>query len=235
LTDSHSNHRRITMLIKTILNSIEKFKSFVYKKCYWEQLSGRESLVIELIARKGSQGRCVECGKRGGTYDTQPVRYYQYVPVWNIPVYFRYSPRRIKCRIHGIHVEQVPWASGKEQLTRSYKIFLATWAQRLSWKETANVFGSSWNSVYRAVKWVVDYGLSHREWDGVEQIGVDEIAVFKGHRYLTCVYQLDKGCRRLLWCGKDRKAKTLLRFFWAFGKARCQGLRFVAAICGRLI
>ena len=46
---------------------------------------------------------------------------------------------------------------------------------------------------------VVAYGLAHREWDGVEQIGADELAVFKGHKYLTCVYQLDGTRRRLLW------------------------------------
>ncbi len=63
----------------------------------------------------------------------------------------------------------------------------------------------------------------------MKQIGVDELAVFKGHKYLTCVYQLDKSRRRLLWCGKDRKVKTLLRFFREFGKERCAGLLFVCS------
>jgi transposase len=62
---------------------------------------------------------------------------------------------------------------------------------------------------------VVDYGLANRNWDGVEQIGIDKISVFKG-QHLTCVYQIDKGMHRLLWCGKDGKAKTLLRFFRDF-------------------
>jgi transposase len=74
---------------------------------------------------------------------------------------------------------------------------------------------------------VVDYGLSNRDWDNVKQIGVDELAVFKGHNYLTCVYQLDREHRRLLWCGVDRKTKTLLRFFREFGKDRCAQLQFV--------
>ena len=76
---------------------------------------------------------------------------------------------------------------------------------------------------------MVNYGLAYREWDHVTQIGVDEIAVFKGHNYLTCVYQLDKGCRRLLWCGKDRTVKTLLRFFRDFGKGRAAKLEFVCS------
>lgn len=217
------------MLVKTILNTIEKFKSFVYENTYWEQRPAGKVLIVGLLPRKNSQGECYDCGARCPTYDTQPSRDYEYVPLWNIPVYFRFSPRRVTCKEHGIHVERVPWAEGKERMTKSYQSFLANWAKRLSWKETANVFRTSWESVHRAVKWVVDYGLVNRDWDGVEQIGVDELAVFKGHRYLTCVYQLDKGRRRLLWCGKDRKIKTLLRFFREFGKARCAGLRFVCS------
>jgi transposase len=215
------------MLIKTILNSIEKFKSFVYYKVRFEIKEGEKVVVAELKVRKNGKGKCQECGKPCGSYDTQPSRDYEYVPLWGIPVYFRYAPRRVNCKEHGIHVEQLPWAEGKEQLTKNYQSFLATWAKRLSWKEVANVFNTSWESVYRSVKWVVNYGLSHRQWDDVKQIGVDELAVFRGHRYLTCVYQLDKEHRRLLWCGMGRTVKTLLKFFREFGKERSSKLRFV--------
>jgi transposase len=215
------------MLIKTILNHVEKCKSFVYENTFWQTIKGEQSLIIQMVARKNGQGECAYCGKRCGTYDTQPERDYEYVPLWGIKVYFRYAPRRVRCKQHGIHVERVPWAEGKEHMTKSYQSFLACWAKRLSWLEVATVFRASWESVYRSIKWVVDYGLTHRDWDNVEQIGVDELAVFKGHKYLTCVYQLDEDNRRLLWCGADRKTKTLLRFFREFGKDRCARLRFV--------
>ena len=217
------------MLIKTILNAIEKFKSFVYKYYHWETEAAEKVLIITLVARKNSRGECCVCGKRCPTYDRQPVRDYEYVPLWGIRVYFRYAPRRVQCTKDGIHVEQVPWSNGKERMTKSYRSFLAAWAKRLSWKETASVFKTSWESVYRAVSWVVEYGLANREWDNVEQIGIDEIAVFKGHNYLTCVYQLDAGFRRLLWCGKERTIKTMLGFFREFGKERCERLRFVCS------
>ena len=217
------------MLIKTILNYVEKFKSFTYVQDYFEMVRDTKSLIIEISARKNSKGECSRCGKRCQTQDRLRPRDYQYVPLWNIPTYFRYQPRRVTCPDHGVIVEKVPWASGKDRLTRSYKLFLASWAKRLSWKETAETFKTSWNSVYRSVSWVVEYGLNNRDWDNVEQIGVDEIAVFKGHKYLTCVYQLDQGFRRLLWCGKDRHAKTLLRFFFEFGKTRSERLKFVCS------
>lgn len=215
------------MLVKTILNNIEKFKSFVYKKIDWEEKAGKKVIIVELLSRKNSQGICPECGRFCGGYDKQTFRDYEYVPLWGISVYFRYEPRRVHCRKHGIHVEQLPWSEGKEHLTKSYQLFLACWAKRLSWKEVAKIFMTSWESVYRSIQWVVDYGLAHRHWDDIEQIGVDELAVFKGHQYLTCVYQLDPGRRRLLWCGMERKTKTLLRFFRDFGKERCAQLKFV--------
>jgi len=217
------------MLVKTILNKIEKFKSFVYGTTYWEERAGEKSLVIELHSRKNSQGECCICGKWCSTYDTQPFRYYEYVPLWGMRVYFRYAPRRVNCKVDGIHVERLPWAEGKERTTKSYQSFLAQWAKRISWKEVARIFNTSWETVFRSVDWVVGYGLAHREWDNVEQIGVDEIFVFKGYRCLTLVYQLDKGFRRLLWCAPKREAETLLKFFRAFGKERCERLRFVCS------
>jgi len=53
--------------------------------------------------------------------------------------------------------------------------FLARWARRLSWRETARTFQTSWEAVYRSVEWFVEWGLAHRELSGVESIGVDEI------------------------------------------------------------
>jgi hypothetical protein len=53
--------------------------------------------------------------------------------------------------------------------------FLARWARRLSWRETAQVFQTSWESVYRSVEWFVQWGLAHRQLQEVEALGVDEI------------------------------------------------------------
>ena len=65
---------------------------------------------------------------------------------------------------------------------------LASWARRLNWKETAACFHSNWDTVCRSVKWVVDFGLKHRDLDGITAIGVDEITYSKD-RYMTLVYQ----------------------------------------------
>jgi transposase len=217
------------MLIKTLLNKVERFKSFVYGGACVTLVDGVEALVIDIEPRRNSRPICPECGKRCAGYDRQPVRLFEYLPVWSFKAYFRYAPRRVKCPEHGVKVESLPWGYGKEQMTFSYQVFLARWAKRLSWKETADIFETSWDTVFRAVKFVVDYGLAHRNLEGVTELGVDEIAVFKGHKYLTMVYQLNAGARRLLWCGPERRVKTLLQFFKEFGPERSAKLKFICS------
>ena len=206
------------MLLKTLLNRVHPVKGFVYES---DRLIDDAAAVngarIEAILRprKRSRGFCSGCGKRGRTYDTQPTRRFDFVPLWGIAVALVYAPRRVDCRRCGVKVEWLPWveAASKSPMTIALTVFLATWARRLSWKQTAQVFAVSWDSVYRAVSSVVTYGLAHRDLLGITAIGVDEVAYAKGHRYVTLVYQLDQGRRRLLHVREGRSVKSLLRFF----------------------
>ncbi len=83
--------------------------------------------------------------------------------------------------------------------------------------------------MFYAVQYVVAWGLVNRDLSGITAIGVDEIQWHRGHKYLTLVYQINEGCIRLLWIGKDRRAKTLLRFFHFFGKERSRVLRYICS------
>jgi transposase len=140
-----------------------------------------------------------------------------------------YAMRRVDCPSCGVTVEEVPWGEGKCTLTKSYRWFLATWARRLSWKETATVFGTTWEKVFRAVKHAVLWGLVRQEWTKIKTIGVDEIQWQRGHRYLTLVYQIDEGCKRLLWVARERTEQSLESFFDLLGKPKSHRLRFTCS------
>lgn len=217
------------MLLKTILNSIEKYKGFVYKDVKLIGESPNLTLEVTIQPRRNSRGVCRGCGDLCSGYDTQSMRRYEYIPLWGIAVFFLYCPRRLNCLECGIHVEQVPWAVGKHRLTQRYAWFLSCWAKRLSWKETAEAFGTSWHHVYRSVEMAVEWGLKHRTLEGIGSIGVDEIAWRKGHKYQTLVYQIDKHRKRLLWIGDDRTEKTLEGFFDMFGETRSARLEYICS------
>jgi len=185
---------------------------------------------VAVMPRKGSKAICSRCDLPGPTYDTANApRGFAFVPLWGFAVWLWYCMRRVDCLNCGVTIEKVPWAEGKHASCNAYRLFLARWARRLSWSEVAAIFGTNWGVVYRAIRWVVDYGLAHRNLDGVQAIGVDEIAVWAGHKYLTVVYQIDEGARRLLWVGKERTEQSFRGFFAMFGKTRAKALRFVAS------
>ncbi len=216
------------MLLKTILNRVAKFKSFVYGNPRFFEAAGGPIIEVPLEPRSNSKAICSGCGQISAGYDrlSEPRRF-RFVPLWGIAVVFVYTMRRVQCRLCGIRIEQVPWSDGKSPLTSHYQWFLAKWAKRLSWQETADAFGTTWDSVARSVRMAVEWGLSHRTLEGIKAIGIDEIGWRAGHTYLTLVYQIDEGSKRLLWIGEHRTSKTLLRFFRMLGKEGSERIEFV--------
>jgi len=217
------------MLINSILNRIQPQRGFVYTSVRWQSVAGAMALEIRIRPRQGSRPVCSGCGRKRPGYDVLPQRRFEFVPLWGIAVFFVYAMRRVNCPSCGVKVEQVPWAQGKNHLTVTYSWFLARWAKLLCWKQVAEVFNTSWDNVWRSVKMAVAWGLEHRDLETVTAIGIDEISRKKGHKYVTLVYQIDAGCRRLLWVGKERTAKTLRQFFTEFGPRRTARLRFICS------
>ncbi len=163
------------MQVKTILNRIQRHRSFVYGPARLVQ-GRRLALEVEVRPRANSRAKCSGCGNRAPGYDTLPARRFEFVPLWGLEVFLVYAMRRVSCPSCGVKVEAVPWASGKHQVTDTYAWFLARWARRLSWQEVAEVFHTSWEKVFRSVEMAVEWGRSHQDLSEVSAIGIDEIA-----------------------------------------------------------
>lgn len=215
------------MQLKAILNRVQPHKGFVYDSA--EFRGKRPVLEVTVRPDKRTSPTCSGCQRPGAGYDTLEQRRFEFVPLWGICVFFLYAMRRVDCRKCGVTVEAVPWAVGKSHLTKAYAWFLASWAKRMSWKEVATAFHTSWENVFRSVEKAVEWGLEHRDLTGITAIGIDEVLWKRGYKFLTVVYQIDNGCRRLLWVGQDRTLKTTLRFFRWLGKERSAALRFVCS------
>jgi transposase len=214
-----------TMRIQSILRRVHPISRFVYGRVEWR---GR-AFLVHVHPRRGCKGLCSNCTRRRPTYDTALPRTFAFVPLWGMPVALSYAMRRVDCPRCGVRVEMIPWATGKSQTTFAFIWFLASWAKLLAWKQVAQRFRTSWDTVYRAVEHAVLWGLENRPLDGVGAIGVDELAWKKGHKYMTLVYQIDNGCRRLLWIGKNRTRESFHDFFDMLGDARSKAIRFVAS------
>ena len=214
--------------LKNVLRRVHPIKGFVYDSVGWDPVVA-QVLRAEVREREGSRGRCSGCGGKAPGYDRHPPRQWRFVPLWGIAVWLVYAPRRVDCPRCGVTIEEVPWAKGKLRLCEVFRLFLAQWARRLSWAETAGAFGVAWADVYSALKWVVHYGIENRDLSGVEALGVDEVHVGKKGKFWTLVYQIDERCKRLLWIGNDRTEATFDEFFEIFGEEFCRGIRFLCS------
>src|SRR5207237_235142 len=149
------------MELITILNRCHRFRGFVYQHAHFS--ADKKSIEVAVRPRRGSAAVCSRCHLPAPGYDQLAERRFEFIPLWGFLVFLLYTMRRVNCRRCGIvAVEEVPWGDGKRTLTKAYMLFLARWARRLSWKETAEAFRTSWEKVFDAVEHVVTFGLESK-------------------------------------------------------------------------
>src|SRR5258707_1226608 len=149
------------MRLITLLNHCHHFPGFVYEKARLCQERG--IIEIDVRPRRGAKPVCSGCHEPAAGYDHLGLRRFEFVPFWGFVVLLLYRMRRVDCRACGVRVEELPWAIGKHQLTKAYMLFLAHWARKLSWQETAVAFRTSWDKGCQAGGEWVEWGLEHRD------------------------------------------------------------------------
>jgi transposase len=209
------------MLIESIVRKTLGLKRHCVKKAI--EKGGEIVVYLELDRRCKSV--CSSCKRKVPRYDTLKERRWKHVPMWGIPITLAYSPRRVKCPKCGIRVEDIPWTQGKSPIALPLTVVLATWARILAWNVVGQIYGFHWNTVRKAVKDIVDYGLENRDLSNLLYIGVDEISRKKGHVYHTQVYDLTE--KKLIWSGEDRTSETLKAFFDYLGEDHCKKIEAV--------
>lgn len=215
------------MRIRTVLNQLVDFKGFVLVNECLVTTEGGMVLEVLVRPRTNARARCSRCDAPGRVYDHLDERRFHFPALWSVPVLLVYCMRRVQCAACGVRVEAVPWAVGKSPVTKMLALQLSDWAKLLSWQEVCERFHVNWRQVYESVKHVVDWGLAHRDLEGVEAIGIDEIQFGKGHQYLTVAYQLCGKVRRLLYVGQRRDTEALQTFFDEAGVLWCGAIKYV--------
>ena len=214
--------------LKTVLNYAQPIPGFVYGQIEFLETAEGGRIDVTIRAHGQIRAKCSKCQKTCPCYDRLAGRSWLQVPLWNLLCHCHYAPRRVTCLEHGIVVEHLPWSEGKRPLSLGMMAFLAMWARRMSWLDTARAFKVSWEAVFRSVEWTVSWGLAHRVLGKVEALGIDEL-----HRgragFVTVIYQIDEGMRRLLWIGPKRTEAALRSGLDTLGATVVAGVQFVCS------
>ena len=190
-----------------------KHKSFVYGTARWIKHEEADAIGVPVRPRANSRPICSGCGQKGPGYDHVAERRYQFVPLWGLAVFLLYAPAGsiVPLRRQG---RAAAVGQGQEPIDHHVYVVPGGLGEAAVVAGVAKAFGTSWNSVYRSVTLAVLWGIANRVLDGIKAIGIDEIQWQKGHHYLTLVYQIDEGCKRLLYIGRNgpKRACGLLRY-----------------------
>lgn len=186
-----------------------------------------EEFVVPVVRQEGTQFRCSGCGQGFlFAYDYQSTRRVRDFPVWGRRCYLEFTPARVACPDCGVHTEGLDWLEPRERQTLRYERYLAVLCGIMPALDVAALEGLDKNTVYRIDrKW-----LARREELRVDKpvrhLGIDEIAIRKGHRYATLFYDLDR--REVLGAVRTRTQRAVSRFFRRWGKEACA---HVEAVC----
>lgn len=97
---------------------MQRFVGFVYHEVRLRSHRGKPlSLEITLEPHAGIRGRCSLCQRPAPGYDRLRQRRWLFIPLWGIPTFFCYAPRRVECAQHGVVVEYIPWSDGKRPVS----------------------------------------------------------------------------------------------------------------------
>jgi len=91
--------------------------------------------------------------------------------------------------------------------------------------DVARHLGLDWKTVKNIDKLYLERDYGQPDYQGLRILAVDEISIRKGHRYLTVVMDYLSG--RVVFVGKDRKSKTLERFFNQLNAKQRNGIEAV--------
>jgi transposase len=120
--------------------------------------------------------------------------------------------RKVFCAYcHRVCVEDLELFHPYLRVTSRLAYLVYQLCQLMTVTDVARHLKLDWKTVKDIDKYYLEHDCGQPDLNGLKVLAVDEIAVRKGHQYLTVVLDYHSG--RVVFVGKDRRAKTLQRFF----------------------
>ena len=134
------------------------------------------------------------------------------LPIGGKRVTIRMKVQRYKCKECDFdQQEKNPFATGSRSYTRRFAKYVVDLLCGMTLQDMLNHLGVSWDTVKEKHSSYLKRHYSPPSLDGVENVGIDEFTVRKGHVYKTIVVDLDSG--RIIYIG-DGKGSEALKKFW---------------------
>jgi len=140
-------------------------------------------------------------------------------------VYLEIEVRRVRCaRCDAVKQEKIPWLADNPFYTKRFAFFVGRRCRTATVRDVARELHLDWKTVKELEKQYLREQLRKAGTPGPRIIGIDEIAIRKGHTYRIVVSDLLR--RRVLgFGGQDRSAASMEMFYPGLGQKKAAGIR----------
>jgi len=161
---------------------------------------------------------CSRCGEK--TFDfhsyDDPIRL-RHLPILEQRVFIELRPKRYRCPTcddHPTTTQQCDWYEPRSPHTKAFEQSLLRQLINSTVSDVARKQGVSYDAVLGAIKRGVARSVNWGEFTSLKVIGMDEIALRKGHRDFVVIVTLRRGDGDIALLGvlPDRKKETVAAF-----------------------
>jgi len=123
-------------------------------------------------------------------------------------------------------VEELEFFEPSRRVTKRLALYVYELCKVLTVQDVARHLNLDWKTVKDIDKSFLEEEFGETDYTGLTILAVDEIAVKKGHRYMTVV--LDYLTGRVVWMGEGRRADTFMQFFDGMTDEQIEKLEAIA-------
>ena len=164
------------------------------------------------IERPRERLRCGNCGSPRVILRGSKERAFRGLPIGRKPVTVVLKQQRVECRqCHAIHWDKADFADGKRRYTRSFGRYVIELSLHMSMSAVAKHLDAGWDLVKELKAEYLKRHYDPPKLGNLTRFAIDEIAVGKGHRYMTIVLDLMTG--RIVYTGEGKGADALTDFW----------------------
>jgi transposase len=165
--------------------------------------------------------RCPQCGGADVWAQGGEERTFRTVPIGGKPVQLRFKVPRVMCfPCFQARQVKVSFADPRKRYTRSFERYALDLSRHMTIKDVAEHLQVSWDTIKDIQAHSLHRRFGKPQLHKLKEIAIDEIAIGKGHHYLTVVLNLLSGA--VVFVGDGKGVKALEPFWRRVRRARAK-------------
>lgn len=165
--------------------------------------------------------RCSACGSKNVRPKGRRLREFRCVPIGTRPVTIRFAVPRVEClECRKTRQVKITFADPKRRYTNAFRSYVLSLSRCMTILDLSSLLNVSWGTVKEIQKEDLNRRVGKPKLRKLRRIAIDEIAVRKGHHYLTLVLDLESG--RVVFVGKGKGTDALEPFWKRLRRSRAK-------------